>query len=321
MYRVHAEALYWRSTGPGRLALAAERQAIVISLRDLEFLSSLARRRHFAKAAEDCGVSQPAFSMRIRNLEEKVGMPLVNRGNRFQGFTAEGTALVRHARKILDDLKIMEQEFRSARGEITGKLSVGVIPTAIVFASKAVKNLQARHPGIRVRLETASSLAIQQGLEDGEFDAGFTYREGVAGDLFRTDPLYGETYMLLAPASLAPSKSGTATWSEAAELPLCLLVRGMQNRSILDKVFHDLALAPKVVTEASGFIASMVLASEGMSATIVPTPLVESFGQLSGTVALKLVEPDLEKQVCLISRSRETDLPTVDALRAVCAEV
>ncbi len=287
----------------------------MISLRELEFLASLARRKHFARAAEECGVSQPAFSMRIRKLEEKLDTPIVKRGNRFQGFTAEGDALVRHARKIVDDVKILEQEFRSAKGEITGKLVLAVVPTAVIFAARAVKTLRTTHPGVKVSIQTATSLAIQQGLENGLFDAGITYGEGVSRDLLRVEDLYRETYTLLAPIHLAPRLKGEVTWAEAAQLPLTLLEPGMQNRRILDKVFDDLGLFPTVSVETSGFLAAMVLAAEGMSATVVPGHLIEALGQPAGTVALRLAEPELEKNVTIVTPLRDPGLPTVDALR------
>ncbi|MEY8840199.1 LysR family transcriptional regulator, partial [Cribrihabitans sp. XS_ASV171] len=162
----------------------------MISLKDLEFLSALARRRHFARAAEDCGVSQPAFSMRIRKIEERLDTPIVRRGNRFQGFTPEGEALVRHARTIVEDMKAMEQEFRSAKGEVTGRLTIGVIPTAVVFAARAVNAVRRRHPGITFGVYTATSLAIQQGIENGLYDAGITYGEGVSRDLLQVEDVY-----------------------------------------------------------------------------------------------------------------------------------
>ncbi|SHL67741.1 transcriptional regulator, LysR family [Roseovarius marisflavi] len=287
----------------------------MISLRDLEFIASLARRKHFARAAEDCGVSQPAFSMRIRKLEEKLDTPIVKRGNRFQGFTAEGEALVRHARTIVEDVKILEQEFRSAKGEITGKLVIGAVPTAVIFAARTVKALRTKHPGIKVSIQTATSLAIQQGLENGLYEAGITYGEGVSHDLLRVEELYKETYLLLVPTHLAPRLKGEATWTEAAQLPLTLLEPGMQNRRILDKVFDDLGLLPEVSVETGGFIAAMVLAAEGMSATVVPKHLIEALGTPEGTVALPLAAPVLEKNVSIVTPLRDPNLPTVEALR------
>ena len=59
-------------------------------IRQLQYLVALAREEHFARAAESCGVSQPTLSAALRQLEEDLGTAIVERGNRFRGFTAEG---------------------------------------------------------------------------------------------------------------------------------------------------------------------------------------------------------------------------------------
>ncbi len=287
----------------------------MISLKDLEFLSSLARHRHFARAAEECGVSQPAFSMRIRKMEERLDAAIVKRGNRFQGFTPEGEAILRHARKIMKDVQILQEEFRSAKGDITGQLSIGVIPTAMAFAARIAGQLRLSHPGIRLRMQASTSLGIQQGLENGLFDAGITYEEGAAPDLMRVEPLYSETYMLLVRADQAPRRSAKATWAEAAALPLVLLEPGMQNRRFLDLHFSELGLHPTVVSETSEFSSAMVMAANGVAATIVPEVLVQALGGVPGTVALPLVSPQLNKQVSLVTAHQEPGLSTVAALR------
>ncbi|TCL01373.1 LysR family transcriptional regulator [Shimia isoporae] len=287
----------------------------MISLKDLEFLSSLARHRHFARAAEECGVSQPAFSMRIRKMEERLDAAIVKRGNRFQGFTPEGEALVRHARKIMDGVKLLEEEFRSAGGEITGQLALGVVPTAVAYAAGVVQRLRKDHPGITVRLQAASSLAIQQGLENGLYDAGITYGEGVSPDLMRVEHLYDERYLLLAPKAMAPRLTGQASWTEAAELPLALLEPGMQNRRILDLVFRDVGVVPDVVAETGEFTSAMVMAANGMAATVVPVGLAEAFGSNPDLVSLDLIEPVVDKDVSLVSPHRDPGLSTVEALR------
>ena len=59
-------------------------------LRDLQMLVSLSRTKNFSRSALECNISQPAFSTRIRKLEDRLKLPLVRRGNSFQGFTNEG---------------------------------------------------------------------------------------------------------------------------------------------------------------------------------------------------------------------------------------
>ena len=284
---------------------------------DLQFLSALVRHKHFARAAADCGVSQPAFSMRIRALEEKLNTPIVRRGNRYQGLTPEGEAILRHARPILDEMRAMEQGILAAKGEISGTLILGVIPTAAAYAARLAIQLRAKHPGIIPRIETASSIEIQQWIEDGTIDAGITYSDNVVSDLTTSTPLYNESYRLLAPTALVAQHDDTITWADAAKLPLSLLEPRMQNRRILDAMFQEIGAHPQVIAEASAVSICMSMACEGLAATVVPQVILDTFGPLIGTKALTLIEPSLTKSICLISATREPGLPTVNALRQI----
>lgn len=292
----------------------------MIELRDLQVLMALARHRHFAKAAQDCGMSQPAFSMRIRNLEEKLAVPIVRRGNRFQGLTEEGEMIVRRARPILDDAKALEQEVAAARGEVAGALILGVVPTATTYAAQVVDLLHQAYPLIQARIEVTTSLDIQQRLYEGTIDAGITYADSLGRDLVTVEPLYDESYVLLAPDDMVREEPDTITWADAANLPLSLLIPEMQNRRILDLIFEDLGLKPEIVSESNGFMASVVLARKGSAATILPRALVEALGDLRGTRALPLTDPEPTKPICLVSLDRQPDLTTVRALKQVVAD-
>jgi len=286
-------------------------------LRDLECLIALARFQHFARAADDCGLSQPAFSMRIRGLEDRLGKKIVKRGNRFLGLTADGETVLEHAKLIIGQVQAMEQEVKAKPGELAGSLTIGVIPTAVAYAARVARNMNARHPGVKMRLKTDTSLAIQQGVDDGRFDAGLVYTEGASADILEVLELFDERYVLLLPNSMAPSGQDTIRWAEAALLPLILLEPDMQNRRIVDRAFREVGGQPKVVAETNGFLAAIVMVSEGMGAMVIPDVLHAALGGFKGTRALALVEPELEKRVCLVSRRRERTVPSVAALREV----
>lgn len=293
----------------------------MIELRDLQLLSALARHRHFAKAAEECGISQPAFSMRIRNLEERLGLSIVRRANRFQGLTDEGDMIVRRARRILDDTKALEQEVAAIKGEISGTLIFGVIPTALAFTGKLVKRLHEAHPKIVARIDSLSASAIQQRLDDGQIDAGITYGDSIGTDLRTVQALYQETYVLLVPAHMT-EETGPIPWARVAEFPLSLLEPQMQNRRILDRIFAEQGLHPQIVAETSGFTAAMVMAKEGLAATVLPRVLIRALGgDLDGVRVLPLTEPDVSKPICLATLTRDPELPTVSALRRVVASL
>jgi DNA-binding transcriptional LysR family regulator len=89
----------------------------------LEFLLALARERHFGLAAETCGVTQPTLSAGVKQIEESFGVLLVNRGSRFQSFTAEGERVLDWARRIVGDTRSMRQEVHALKHGLAGRLS------------------------------------------------------------------------------------------------------------------------------------------------------------------------------------------------------
>lgn len=287
----------------------------MLDLRDLDCLVALSRHRHFAKAAQHCGLSQPAFSMRIRHLEERLNTRIVKRGNRFLGLTSEGEAILAHARDILDRVRTLEEQTLAAKGEVVGSLVLGVIPTAAAYAGFLASRLNRTHPGLRIRIDTTNSLAIQQGVDSGDFDAGLTYAEGVSPDMLESQHLYSEDYWLLLPEKLAAGLSDSVSWVQAAEIPLILLDPEMQNRRIVDLVFREVGAHPHVVAETNGFTAAVVMAVEGMGATVIPRVLRDSLSHMERAVSLPLVDPVVEKSVALVTPRRESSIPVVEALK------
>src|ERR1700722_479955 len=97
----------------------------------LDFLLALAREKHFGRAAESCGVTQPTLSAGIKQLEESLGVMLVIRGSRFQGFTPEGVRVLDWARRIVGDTRAMREEVQALRLGLVGRLRIAVVPTAL----------------------------------------------------------------------------------------------------------------------------------------------------------------------------------------------
>jgi DNA-binding transcriptional LysR family regulator len=283
-------------------------------IRNMELLAALARHGHFARAADECGISQPAFSARIRNLELELGAPIVKRGNRFLGFTREGEIALKWAHRMLADADGLIQEIEEAKGALSGRLVIGAVPTTLTFVAKVPATLRAAHPGLTIQIFSQTSSEIRQGLEDFSLDAGVTYLDGALPASSRSEPLYDERYILLAPPALAPRREGHATWREAANLPLCLLTRNMRNRRIIDDAFDAVGTAPQPVMETNAFTAALVQVTSGAAATIVPELLADSLPVAAGAIRLSLIEPVVEKPIGLVTSDREPELPAVRAL-------
>ena len=124
-----------------------------MDIRQLQYLAALAREKHFTRAAKVCNVTQPTLSGRIRQLEQELGVPIVERGQRFHGLTPEGERVLKWAHAILDNWSSLQQEIatlRNSPGTLAGRLSVGVIPSALPMAALITKVIQDRHPGVEM---------------------------------------------------------------------------------------------------------------------------------------------------------------------------
>ena len=282
-------------------------------LRDLELLVSLSRHKNFSHAAADCNISQPAFSTRIRKLEEEFKLPLVRRGNSFLGFTREGEVALKWARKLLADAEGMRQEINALRNNLDGKLTLGVIPTAMPFAARVSSQLRRKHPNLSIEIHSQSTRQITRRLNDFSLDAGIMYFDDADPDI--TAKLYEERYVLIAPQTLASGYKTQVTWAEAAQFPLCLLTPDMRNRQLIDAVFEQVSAVPTVVMEASGFSAVLAQVVSGNAATIAPVSVAETFLALSSTVQFDLVKPVMTHTIGLSIKDQSPVLPMVQALR------
>jgi DNA-binding transcriptional LysR family regulator len=292
-------------------------------IRQLVYLTALARERHFARAAAASGVSQPALSAGIRQLEEELGVPIVARGQRFQGFTPEGERVLDWAHRILADCDALRQELGEMRQSLTGRLRLGVVPSALSATARFTAPFAARHPGIGITILSMTSIQIERALEAFEIDAGLTYLDNEPLERVRTLPLYRERYLLLVAAEGPLARRRTIAWAEAAELRLALLTPDMQNRRILDGIFAGAGRAPRVVVESNSLmaLAAHVAASPGDEAgapagSVVPESMVAGLGVPEGTKVLSLTDPIVTHLMGLVMADRDPPPPLARALFA-----
>ena len=290
----------------------------MFDLRDMELLIALDRHQHFARAANQCGISQPAFSARIRNLELELDTTLVQRGNRFMGFTPEGDIALKWARKMLLDADGLRQEITIATKELEGNLTIGVVPTALAIAARIPTILKEKHPQLRIEISAASSTEIKRGLDNFSFGAGISYIEDGLGSAMEATFLYHEEYYLLAPKQLLKNQTQLISWQEAAKLPLCLLSRTMRNRHIIEEIFNQIGISIEPAMETNALMVSFAQVEAGVAATIIPRALVDTLPINEMMIALKLTDPAIQREIGLLLPKRKPAPPShkvlIDAL-------
>jgi DNA-binding transcriptional LysR family regulator len=274
--------------------------------RQLEYFVALARERHFARAASVCYVSQPALSEAIRKLEQELKVPLVRRGHKFEGLTPEGERLVHWARRILADHDALKQEVTALQTGLTGELRLGVVPAAATTVALLTDPFCAAHPLVRVQLETnLRSAGIVERIRQFELDAGILYpdRQDTA-DMVVT-PLYEEQQVLIAGGELLTGKSDAITWSDALQLPLCLLSEGMRGRRLIDDALATQNLAATPQLETDSVVALFAHVATGRWASIVPQTWIRTLGPPAGAGVLRLERPSVTAVIALVTNAAQ----------------
>lgn len=282
----------------------------------LDFLLALAREKHFGRAAESCGVTQPTLSAGVKQLEDSLGVLLVNRGSRFLGFTLEGERVLDWARRIVGDTRAMRDEVRALqRGELVGHLRIAVVPTALAMVSTLTTPYRAKHPGVRFTVLSRTSMETLHQLENLEVDAGITYLDNEPLGRVRTVPLYSERYCLLTAADSPLGDREHVTWAEVGRIPLCLLTPDMQNRRIIDGLLAAAGaenMAPTLESNSMILLFSHIRTRQW--ATVMPTVLVDTLGLADVIRAIPIVEPSAIHTIGLVVPNREVTTPLAAAL-------
>jgi DNA-binding transcriptional LysR family regulator len=286
-------------------------------LRQLEYLVALAREKHFGRAALACNVSQPTLSAAIRQLEADLGAPIVERGHKFHGLTIQGRMVLDHAHRILAEAEVLRRSLQEMDKGLSGRLRLGAIPTALPIVSHLTAPFYARFPNVSVTVLSQNSQEIQDGIDNFELDAGLTYLDNEPLENVLTKPICHEEYLFLTPASGPYAQRRKITWKEAAQAPLCLLTRDMQNRRIIDGIFRAAGAQPKPSVETNSIFNLCSHASSGLWSSIVPRQLLRFFGIPRDTRAVELVEPSARRTIGLIMSDRQPASPLARNLFAM----
>ncbi|MPZ10572.1 MAG: LysR family transcriptional regulator [Kiloniellaceae bacterium] len=284
-----------------------------MQLRHLRYLVTLGHEKHFGRAAELCHVTQSTLSAAVRQLESEIGAPLIERDKRFKGFTAEGKVLLGWATRVVAERAVLDQQIGLLRGELSGELGLGVVPSALPTIGLLTTPFSQAHANVTFQILSRTSDEIQRMLDDFVIDVGITYLDSEPLHGVSTYPLYAERYILLTPARGPFRGRKTVTWREVAETPLCLLTPDMQNRRILNSVFASVGCAPHVHAQTNSVLTLCSHIRTAGWSSVLPYNLLWLFGTPSGMLALPLVEPERHFAMGMAVRRQNPVPPLVEA--------
>jgi DNA-binding transcriptional LysR family regulator len=266
-------------------------------------------------------VTQPTLSAGIKQLEEELGLLIVERGQRFEGLTPEGQRVLTWATRILADCESLQQEASELRAGLVGRLRIGVIPVALPMVAQLTTPFMARHPQVKVTVLTHTSAEIQRGLDGFSLDAGITYLDNEPLAHVDTIPLYRERYYLFTQASHPIARKARVSWVEAAALPLILLTPDMQNRRIVNGYFEAVGTQARPQIETNSVVTLWGHLAGGPCSSVLPQTFLHLFGVPTGLAAVPIDEPAKAYMIGLVVPDREPRTPSARELTRLAAEL
>ena len=273
---------------------------IETTLRQLRYFDALAGLSHFGRAAAACGISQPALSMQIKELEEALGAVLIERGARQVRLTKFGEDAALRVRDILRSVDELGDFARASRGWLAGQLHIGMIPTiAPYLLPTVIGNLTRMHPELDIHVREALTSRLIQELVEGRLDTAIVALP-VSEPSLTEVALFAENFLLVRPGE----DEGTPVPSSETlrEMRLLLLEEGHCFRDQALSFCNMQSSSPREVLDASSLSTLVQMVSAGMGVTLIPEMAVAVETRSASVSVARFKDPQPARTVGMIWR-------------------
>jgi LysR family hydrogen peroxide-inducible transcriptional activator len=291
----------------------------MITLRQLRYLTSVARHRHFGRAAENCAISQPALSMQVRELERELGAELVERRPGDIALTDTGLEVTERAEQILTATRDLI-DFARHRDVLSGHMKLGVIPTLAPYVlPRLLPRLQQRYPQLRLELRETQTKLLLGELSRGELDCVMLALPAEGADV-ATLPLFDDRFLLAVPAGDALRSRARIGIEDVDQRRLILLEEG--------HCLRDQALAfcgaPRrdqpAGLGATSLATVMQMVANGYGITLLPEVAVDAEARDARVKLLRFSEPQPARTIGLAWRRTSPRKRDFEALGRIIVE-
>lgn len=309
---------------PGRRLRNAGIFSLSVNEMRLEVLQAFAVRNRVHLIARQLGVSQPAISLAIRDLEAAAGFPVFNRNVSGVGLTPGGETLLQHVKRALAELRVAQAEVTALQGELQGGITVGTLPFSRPYMLPvAVARLLREHPGLRVSTVEGPFETLLSGLLVGDLDfvIGVLRPVELHPDLVREE-LFVQDMAVFARAGHPLAHRRRLALGDIVDQQWVLARRKTPTRNVLAALFERQRLPqPHVVVESSDltFIHGLLLHSDILTAT--STHLFHREQANRSLVQLPVALPGTARPVGILRRTDEHSSPGARLLIQCLREV
>ena len=283
-----------------------------MQFRQLRYFVKIVDAGSFSRAASVVHVAQPALSQQIADLEERLGVMLLQRSARGVRPTAAGETLYKEASAILRQLDQLPSAIRPSSGVPEGTVSLGFASSlAPKLVGGVLEECRTSLPKVTLRVSDGDSLSLESKISSSAVDLAVLYEDDFATALTRK-PLYRQKMYLISRMPL-PDHEGPISLKRVAEMPLVLPGAANGRRAKIDRAFEVAKLTPNVVLEADSLASEMWAVRTDVGCTILPVGDMSHFGPHAFAKPV-LIEPPMYL-ICSIAYS--ADFPLSNAGEAV----
>jgi LysR family hydrogen peroxide-inducible transcriptional activator len=293
----------------------------MITLRQLRYLSALAKHGHFGRAAEACSVTQPALSMQIRDLERTLGVAVVERRPGDVILTDVGREIARRGEDVLAASRDLVDFAHHRSGVLTGRLTLGVIPSlAPYLLPRILPILQRRFPELRLELRETQTRPLIEDIKSGVLDAAMLALPTGEPDI-EAIKLFEDLFLLAVPADDPREETARVAAEDIDQSRLILLEDGhcLRNQALAfcANTRDRFPGAAGTVFGASSLTTVMQMVAGGYGLTLIPQIAADVELRDDRVKLLRLKNPQPGRQIGLVFRRtspRKTDFAAIGDL-------
>jgi len=273
---------------------------MTLNLGNLATFRLVIQRGSFSAAADALGLSQPAVSLQIRQLEQFLQTRLVERTGRGVNATAAGLALLNYGDRIEHVVDEAICSVRAFSHEISGSVTIGTGATACIhLLPPLLQQLRQDHPQLRVGVTTGNTLDIVRAVEENRLDIGLVTLPASSRSLDVT-PILDEEFVCIFARGQGDGIS-QLTPHVLHTLPLIAFESGSGTRALIDGWFQASALTVSPVMQLGSIEAIKRMVRAGLGFSIVPRMAVQHASDREGLTVFSL-DPILHRQLAIVMR-------------------
>jgi LysR family nitrogen assimilation transcriptional regulator len=283
-----------------------------MQFRQLRYFVKIVDAGSFSRAATVVHVAQPALSQQVAELEERLGVMLLQRSARGVRPTAAGEILYREASEILHQLDQLPSAISPTSREPKGTVSLGfAVSLAPKLVGGVLEECRTSLPKVTLRVSDGDSLSLEDRIASNSVDLAVLYEDEFATAMTRK-PLFRQKMYLISRVPL-PDQENPISLQQIAEIPLVLPGAPNGRRALIDRMFAAAKLTPNIVLEADSLASEMWAVRTDVGCTILPVGDMSHFGPHAFARPV-LIEPPMYL-ICSIAYS--AGFPLTNAGEAV----